>query len=89
LYARVAPIVSSLRNELLEQIAASTSPLGRLRSTLDTHLSVKYIQEKKTSAIERELLGLQKQQQETENTLKVWASAVTQTQEKINQTDKL
>jgi hypothetical protein len=89
LYARVDPMVSRLRSELLEQIAASTSPLGRLRSTLDTHLSVKYIQEKKTAAIERELLGLQKQQQETENTLKVWASAVTQTQEKINQTDKL
>ncbi|RUR59537.1 hypothetical protein ELS78_00310 [Aeromonas veronii] len=89
LYARVAPMVSRLRSELLEQIATSTSPLGRLRSTLDTHLSVKYIQEKKTAAIERELLGLKKQQQETKDKLTVWESAITQTQQKINQTEIL
>lgn len=89
LYARVAPMVNRLRSELLEQIATSTSPLGRLRSTLDTHLSVKYIQEKKTAAIERELLGLKKQQQETTNTLKTWEKAMSRSQDKINQTDKL
>lgn len=89
LYARVAPMVSRLRSELLEQIATSTSPLGRLRSTLDTHLSVKFIQEKKTAAIERELLALKKQQQETKDKLKVWKSAITQTQQKINQTENL
>lgn len=89
LYARVDPMVSRLRSELLEQIAASTSPLGRLRSTLDTHLSVKYIQEKKTAAIERELLGLKKQQQETTNILKTWEKAMSRSQDKIDQTDKL
>ncbi|EOD4079854.1 hypothetical protein ACOHX9_000814 [Yersinia enterocolitica] len=89
LYARVDPMVSRLRSELLEQIAASTSPLGRLRSTLDTHLSVKYIQEKKTAVIERELLGLKKQQQETTNILKTWEKAMFRSQDKIDQTDKL
>lgn len=89
LYARVAPMVSCLRSELLEQIVTSTSPLGRLRSTLDTHLSVKYIQEKKTAAIERELLGLKKQQQETKDKLTVWESAISQTQQKINKTERL
>lgn len=89
LYTRVAPMVSDLRSELLEQIAASTSPLGRLRSTLDTHLSVKYIQEKKTAAIERELLELKKQQQETKDKLTVWENSITQTQQKINQTEIL
>lgn len=89
LYARVAPMVSRLRSELLEQIAASTSPLGRLRSTLDTHLSVKYIQEKKTAAIERELLGIKKQQQETETTLKTWEKAMSRSQKKIDQTGRL
>ncbi|MEI7201604.1 MULTISPECIES: hypothetical protein [Pectobacterium] len=89
LYARVAPMVSRLRSELLEQIATSTSPLGRLRSTLDTHLSVKYIQEKKTATIERELLGLKKQQQETTNTLKTWEKAMSKSQDKIDKTDKL
>lgn len=89
LYARVAPMVSRLRSELLEQIATSTSPIGRLRSTLDTHLSVKFIQEKKTAAIERELLALKKQQQETKDKLKVWKNAITQTQQKINQTENL
>lgn len=89
LYARVDPMVSRLRSELLEQIAASTSPLGRLRSTLDTHLSVKYIQEKKTAAIERELLGLKKQQQETTNTLNTWEKAMSRSQDKIDETDKL
>lgn len=89
LYARVDPMVSRLRSELLEQIAASTSPLGRLRSTLDTHLSVKYIQEKKTAVIETELLGLKKQQQETTNILKTWEKAMFRSQDKIDQTDKL
>ncbi|MCS3430233.1 hypothetical protein [Klebsiella sp. BIGb0407] len=89
LYARVAPMVNRLRSELLEQIAASTSPLGRLRSTLDTHLSVKYIQEKKTEVIERELLGLKKQQQETETTLTTWEKAMARSQEKIDQTGRL
>lgn len=89
LYARVAPMVNRLRSELLEQITASTSPLGRLRSTLDTHLSVKYIQEKKTTAIERELLGLKKQQQETETTLTTWEKAMSRSQEKIDQTNRL
>lgn len=89
LYARVDPMVSRLRSELLEQIAASTSPIGRLRSTLDTHLSVKYIQEKKTAVIERELLGLKKQQQQTTNILKTWEKAMFRSQDKIDQTDKL
>lgn len=89
LYARVAPMVSSLRSELLEQIATSTSPLGRLRSTLDTHLSVKYIQEKKTAAIEREILRIKKQQQETKTNLMTWEKAISRTQEKIDQTHSL
>lgn len=89
LYARVAPMVNRLRNELLEQIAASTSPLGRLRSTLDTHLSVKYIQEKKTAVVEKKLSRLKKQLQETENTLMTWKKAISRSLEKINQTNWL
>lgn len=89
LYARVAPMVSYLRSELLEQIAASTSPLGRLRSTLDTHLSIKYIQEKKTAAVEKELSELKKKLQETENTLMIWEKAISRSLEKINQTNRL
>ncbi len=89
LYARVAPMVSRLRNELLEQIAASTSPLGRLRSALDTHLSVKYIQEKKNAVIRGELRRLEKQKKETAKTLDTWEKAISRSQEKIYDTEEL
>lgn len=89
LYARVAPMVSRLRSELLEQIATSTSPLGRLRSALDTHLSVKYIQEKKNAVIRGELRRLKKQKKETAKTLDTWEKAISRSQEKIYDTEEL
>ena len=51
LYTRISPLVGLLREELLAQIASSTSQMGRLRGTLNTHLSIKYIQTKKAKSI--------------------------------------
>ena len=55
LYANLTPLIAQLRTELLQDIANATTPMGRLRSTWDTHHSVKYLREKKISIIENQI----------------------------------
>lgn len=58
LYTRIAPLVDGLRTELMAEITSSTTSIGRLRNMLNTHLSVEYIQKKKTQVINRDLFRL-------------------------------
>lgn len=58
LHPRMEPIIGALRTELLEHIAESTSPMGRLRNTLSTHLSIKTIQEEKSKVVMEALAAL-------------------------------
>ena len=58
LYSRMEPIIGTLRTELLEHIADSTSPMSRLRNTLNTHLSIKTIQEEKSKVVREALAAL-------------------------------
>jgi hypothetical protein len=85
----MAPIIKQLRDELLEQITASTTPMGRLRSTLDTHISVRYIQEQKTRAIEEILDALKARKNTSANELKSWATLVESSKMKVQDTSAL
>jgi hypothetical protein len=76
LHSRMAPIITALRNELLEQISSSTTPMGRLRSTLDTHISVRYILQMKTRAIEETLQALQVRKATSAVDLQSWTVLV-------------
>lgn len=58
LHLRMEPMIGALRTELLEHIADSTSPMGRLRNTLNTHLSIKTIQEEKSKVVMEALAAL-------------------------------
>lgn len=82
LYKRMSPIITQLRSELLEQIRNSTTQLGRLRSTLNTHQSVKYIKKKKTDAIEFELKQLEERGKEITGELNDWKNKITQAESK-------
>ena len=76
LHSRMAPIITALRNELLEQITSSTTPMGRLRSTLDTHISVRYILHKKTCAVEETLQALELRRVALTTEVQNWAVMV-------------
>ncbi|WP_351010370.1 hypothetical protein [Shewanella sp. S1-58-MNA-CIBAN-0166] len=86
LYVKVAPIIKNLRKELLEQISNSTSPVGRLRSTLDTHLSVKYIRKKKEETISREISKLVKIEKTILSELVVWNKSIERSRKKLSKT---
>lgn len=76
LYSRMAPIIAELRAELLAQISSSTTPMGRLRSTLNTHISVKYIQKKKTERINDSIATLELKEKTADSDLKLWKTKV-------------
>ena len=78
LHQRMSPIITRLRAELLNQIAKATTPMGRLRSTLNTHHSVKYIQKKKTEVIETQIRGLASKATEIAQELARWDKSVEQ-----------
>lgn len=81
LHSRMAPIITNLRNELLEEITRSTTPMGRLRSTLDTHISVRYIQMNKTRAIEEALKALEVRKTASAAELRNWATLMERSQQ--------
>lgn len=89
LYTRVSPLVGLLREELLAQIASSTSQMGRLRGTLNTHLSVTYIQTKKTEEIQNVLAELKKDATNLEQDLDAWDRAIKQAGDKFKNISKL
>jgi hypothetical protein len=55
LYKKIKPIIENLRQELLDQIHTSVTPMGRVRNVWNTHQSIKYIRQKNEDRIE---LGL-------------------------------
>ncbi|MBT8766300.1 SMC family protein [Metapseudomonas boanensis] len=89
LHSRMAPIITALRNELLEQITGSTTPMGRLRSTLDTHISVRYIQQKKTRAIEEALRALEERKAASAADVQNWAKLVESSQQRVRKLSEL
>ena len=79
LHQRMSPIITRLRAELLNQISKATTPMGRLRSTLNTHHSVKYIQKKKTEVIETQIQELASKGRKIAQALVIWDKLVEQT----------
>ncbi len=73
LHARMAPIITGLRDELLAQILSNTTPMGRMLGTLQAHVSVRFIQKQKTCAVEHALTALATRQGVSETELKSWA----------------
>ena len=57
--------------------------MGRLRSTLDTHISVQYVHKKKTQAIDESLKALNEQKSAFETELERWSDLVKSSQKKI------
>lgn len=89
LHARMAPIITTLRNELLEQITGSITPMGRLRSTLDTHVSVRYIQQQKTQASEAARQALEERKAASAAEVQKWAALVENSQKNVKEVYKL
>ena len=81
LHAQIAPLIAGLRSELLEQISQSTSPVGRLRSTLDSHLGVGYIQKKKTEAVEQTIEQLESKNTALVREIAIWTAAIRKAQD--------
>ncbi|MDH1527998.1 hypothetical protein [Pseudomonas mosselii] len=84
LHARIAPLIAGLRSELLEQISQSTSPVGRLRSTLDSHLGVRYIQNKKTEAVEQTIEQLERKNTRLLSEIAIWTATIKNEQGKLS-----
>ncbi len=76
LYNRIAPIIEELRKKLLEQIAQSTSPMGRLRSTLNTHIGVENILKNKKSLIKLTITQLDQKCEKLMNNLNSWEETI-------------
>lgn len=76
LHSRMAPIIGNLRTELLNSIAGSTSPMGRLRNTLNTHQSIKTIQEEKSKVVIETLAELTKKCDTLSSSLQAWDSEI-------------
>lgn len=83
LYARMAPIIGTLRKELLEQIVNATTPIGRIRNTLNAHLSVKYVQKKKKDVINGEILKLKKREGTVRSEIELWRKSIEKSQNKL------
>lgn len=86
LYKKVEPRITEFRTELLEQIANVTTPMGRLRSTLNTHLSVKYIQEKKEKDVNKAISNLKKEKDSISSEVSVWIKYIDKAQQKLDKT---
>ena len=84
LHRRMSPIITRLRAELLNQISRATTPMGRLRSTLNTHHSVKYIQKKKTEVIETQIQELASKGIKIAHELAIWDKSVEQAGAKLS-----
>ena len=84
LHQKMSPIIARLRAELLNQITKATTPMGRLRSTLNTHHSVKYIQKKKTEVIETQIQELASKGIKIAHELAIWDKSVEQAGAKLS-----
>ena len=89
LHQRMSPIITRLRHQLLAEIATATTPMGRLRSTLNTHLSVKYIQKKKIEVAEAEFFQLTASEKIILSELAFWEHKIERAQEKVQEIDEI
>lgn len=76
LFLRMAPIIDALRKELLQQIEVCTSRVGRIRSTLDTHLNIRSLHERKRQALESIISSLTDKESELLEEMRVWRNAI-------------
>lgn len=51
-YARLAPMLAGLRQQLLDDIHAATTPLARLRSAVEAHLVIARVKEQRLQAMQ-------------------------------------
>lgn len=66
-YQRMAPLIDELKQQLLAEIRASTTPLARLRAAVDAHIVIARVKEKRLSTMDAltiKLRGELKQAQE-------------------------
>ncbi|MFV1943846.1 dynamin family protein [Pseudomonas luteola] len=89
LYSRMAPIIAELRTELLTQISNSTTPIGRLRSTLNTHVSVHYIQTKKIEEINATIEVLERKKKKNLDEVNRWQTVVEAAQRSLDEASAL
>ncbi|WP_420177865.1 hypothetical protein [Kerstersia gyiorum] len=76
LFERMAPIIDELRKELLLQIEVCTSRVGRIRNTLDTHLNIRSLHERKRLALENVIGKLIDKESELLEEMSVWRNAI-------------
>jgi GTPase SAR1 family protein len=72
LHERIEPIICELREVLLTQIRQCNSPMGRLRSTWKTHISVKHVRQKKNTANAAQQAGLRKKINDQDADIDFW-----------------
>lgn len=88
-HRRMSSIITGLREELLDQISKATTPMGRLRNTLNTHHSVKHIQRKKEEEIKNQINKLAENEMKTQKELEIWNRSVEQSRKKLSKIDKI
>ena len=89
LYSRIAPLIETLRTELLDHIANATSPISRMRNTLNTHLGIKAIQEEKRDVIRKARCVLRKQKRLLASDLGAWNKGISEIATKCEATAAL
>lgn len=89
LYNQISPIIAQLRGELLDQITQATTPIGRLRNTLSTHLSVKYIQRQKIAATEARFIQIGEKEKKVKSEVTSWQYAIDKEKNKIQKLEEI
>jgi len=89
LYERMSPFIAELRSQLLTQIATATNPMGRLRSMLNTHTSVKYIKNKRINNTQNEIKQLNKKKLEISKHIEIFKNKIPQTTKEINRINEI
>lgn len=76
LHERIEPIIRNLREDLLVQIRQCSSPIGRLRSTWNTHISIKHLGEKKKATNADQQDGLRKKINDQDADIDIWQKKI-------------
>jgi predicted nuclease with TOPRIM domain len=89
LHEKILPIITQLRKELHTQITTATTPMGRVRRTLNTHQIVEHTTKKKIeeNRIERDQLIKKKEKLESE--LDIWRKEKEKMEKKAQKIDEL
>lgn len=57
-YQRMTPMIDALKQQLLAEIRASTTPLARLRAAVDAHIVIARVKEKRLAAMDASTIAL-------------------------------